>query len=117
MGNSSLPYSFVASLSDGLFYYRKPNKNFRQIFDGQAREFEVHFVPTSDYRHERLDKPPPATGLHPNENTKNIYRENGTYTVCVSKKARISYYVDLLPGETEKLDKAYIYASTGGGWL
>lgn len=42
MGNSSLPYSLTASLSDGQFYYRKPNKHFRQIFDGQAREFEVY---------------------------------------------------------------------------
>ena len=50
---SSLPYSLMASLSDGMFHYKKPNKNFRQILDGQAREFEVHFVPTPDYTKER----------------------------------------------------------------
>ena len=98
MGNPSLPYSLTANLSDGLFHYKKPNQTFRQIFDGHAREFEVHFVPTSDYGHDRLDKPTDNTGQHPNEQTKNIYRENETYTVCVAKKARISYYIDLLPG-------------------
>ena len=62
MGNPSLPYSLTANLSDGLFYYKKPNKTFRQIFEGQAREFEVHFVATTDYKHERIDKPTEGTG-------------------------------------------------------
>lgn len=97
---SSLPYSLMASLSDGMFHYKKPNKMFRQILDGQAREFEVHFVPTPDYNKERTDKPKEGTGLHPGTLSKNLnYNENETFTVCMAKKARVSYYVDLLPGK------------------
>lgn len=102
MGNKTLPYSIICNLSEGHFYYRKPNKKYRQILEGDARNFEVLFVPTTDYEGKRTDKPIPGTGkrnFSENDQNRLDYRVNEVYSICVSRKAAITYYVDLLPSD------------------
>ena len=102
MGNKTLPNSLVCSLSEGMFQYRKPDKKLRQSFEGDARNFEVMFVPSSGYEGADDDKPLPGTGQRvfsdqSDHTNRNLYRERGVYSVCVSRKASVNYYWDLLP--------------------